>query len=202
MGSVGSSFERCELLFHFSGPRSRLALKLAHRRPQRRRISALGRNTAQLEHGGKIVRLHTQNLLNQLLKIGLAMFVALSFDFRGKLVNRSQVSRVELDRLSQLSDRFCRIATIALKKPLQIEQSIVAAVERHGTIESLCRHVEGALAERQNTPVCPSCRLCRHKLCSFGKAAFCANIVSHLQGCQSDIEDRNEVRICLRGPVG
>ncbi len=70
-----------QLMLHFRRPCRRTSADLRHCRFQSGSIAALGRDAAQLKQRSQIVRLSSQNLLQQLLNFGRAVFIALPFSF-------------------------------------------------------------------------------------------------------------------------
>ncbi len=69
------------------------ALSARHHGVQGLRIATLGRDSPELQQSGWIVRLCGENLLQQLLKFGLAVGVALTLNFLRQQIHGAQVMR-------------------------------------------------------------------------------------------------------------
>ena len=160
---------------------------------QRCGIAALCGDPAQLQRGREIVRLRGKQLLDQLLEVRLAMLIPLAFHFRGKLINRPEIARIQFHCLTQLVDCSGGVATVAFEQSLKVEQAIIVFVDGCRTVESLGSHIEVALAQRQDPPIHPARRLTWNQIRRVGKAAFRANVVANLQSSQAHIECRSEI---------
>ena len=73
-------------------------------RTESRIISALGRDARQFDERREVIRLGGQDLVDQLLKFGLAVRTSLAFYFDGEQVESAEIARVQIDGSAQIGD--------------------------------------------------------------------------------------------------
>ncbi len=133
------------------------------------RVSALGGDAAQLEKRSQVVWLHIKDLRNELLKFSFASLAALALNLERKLVLRLKIRGVELHGLTQIRDCAHRVAAITAKNSEQVVDLIVFGSELARAFKSFGGEIEITLAQREDSPVGPRCRLPRCKLRGMGQ---------------------------------
>ena len=81
-----------KLLLHFRRPLGRLRADLRQRGLERRGVTALRGHSREIEQGRQIIGLCLQNILDQRLKLRVAVRPALALNFLRQLIRRAIVS--------------------------------------------------------------------------------------------------------------
>ena len=203
-GGGGGRGLRCvlqlsQLLLHARRPRGgRLCGDATDRRAKSRCVSALGRDTSQFDERREVVGLRGENLLNQLLKFGIAVRPSLPFHFDGQQVQRAQIARVQIDGSVQIGDCFGRIAARAFEHAQVGVNLAVPGSQRVRAIQALLCRIEIALTQRENAPVRPSRGFSRSQLRGSRQLAFGTHIVAHLHRAKTNVERLHELRVLCR----
>lgn len=179
-------------------PPSRLRSNAIDRGVKGCSVAAFGGDAAQFEKCRKVARLGGENLQNQLLKFIFAALRTLPFHLEGKLVCGLKIRGIELHSFAQIRNCAGWVASVAAENPHKVVDVIVIGCELVRSIESFRGEIEGALPQRENSPVGPGGGLTGSELCSTTKGSFGAHIVAHLQCRQANIERRDEFVILRR----
>src|SRR6185369_5925317 len=89
------------------------------------------------------------------------------------------------------------MAALAFQNSKQVVDMVVLWGKIACPVKSLRRGVVVSLPQREYSPVGPSRRLAWDQLCHLGELAFSVNVIAHLQRRETDVEDRNNIRIDL-----
>ncbi len=187
-----------ELLVGHVRPAGGLRRDPVHGAAQRRCVSALGGNAAQLQQRGDIIRPSLEDLLDQALEFGFAVGAALPLDFKGELIQSTNVLRIVTDGIAKVGNGRGGIASGAFEgAEVSLDAPIVRS-EGMRAVEPLLRLIIVALADGENAPIRPCRGFARRLLGGRRKGVFRAHIVADFHRGQADVEGLHELRVLGR----
>ena len=139
-----------------------------------------------------------KNLLDQLLKLRLAVRPSLAFHFQRQLIKAAYIVWVEMNRFTEIANRRRGIPACAFQSAQIGVDLPVARQQRVRTVQSLFRLFEVALPERQDSPIRPGRRLSGSQLRRLCKRAFRPHVISHFHRGQTHIKRLNKPGVFRR----
>jgi hypothetical protein len=147
---------------------------------ERSGVAALGSDAAKFEKRRQVFGSSRENLLDDLLKLRLAVIPALALNFESKLVVGAEIAGVQFDGLTKVGDGSGGIAAIALNNAEKLVNSIVRGSKIPCAIEPLSRDIEAALSECENAPVGPCGRFRWNQFGGISQARVRSDVITHL----------------------
>ncbi len=150
-------------------------------------LAAVG-GTGPLHQRGEIIRLHLQNLLHEPLIFGVAVAAPLLADGFRQGIKRSQVARLILDRLAQVSDGFRQSALLFGQDAQQGLDGAAFRGQSMGSLEVRRRRLQVVLAQLQQPEIGPPGRLPRNQFHGPIQVLAGKILPSGFEGCHANLE--------------
>ena len=149
--------------------------------------------TKMVDAGEAKILMSTKDTLIRAVMAG----ATLALDGKCESIESTEILRIETDRLTVFVNRRLGISAGAIEKPKQEINAAFLRRQLEGTIEPLCRRIEVALAQSQDSPIGPRRGFAGSNLRRLLKAAVRQHIVAHLQRGQAYIKIRNKLFILV-----